>query len=102
MSKTKRYDKEFKVMLVELMLSGQRAEDLGKEYGVHSASIRGWKRSYLSNKESFTGSGTPSLTPEEKEIRELKKRLRDAEMERDILKKAVSIFSKNDRKSTGL
>lgn len=96
MSKTKRYDKEFKIMLVELMLSGQRAEDLGKEYGVHPASIRGWKRTYLSNRESFTGSGTPSLTPEQKEIRALKKQLKDAEMERDILKKAVSIFSKSD------
>ena len=102
MSKTTRYDKEFKIMLVELMLSGQRAEDLSKEYGVHAASIRGWKRSFLSNRESFTGSGRASLTPEQKEIRELKKLLRDAEMERDILKKAVSIFSKSDRKNTGL
>ena len=96
MSKTKRYDKDFKIMLVELMLSGQRAEDLGKEYGVHSASIRSWKRTYLSNLESFTGSGTPSLTPEQKEIKALKKQLRNAEIERDILKKAVSIFSKSD------
>ena len=96
MSKTKRYDKDFKIMLVELMLSGQRAEDLGKEYVVHSASIRSWKRTYLSNRESFTGSGTPSLTPEQKEIKALKKQLRNAEIERDILKKAVSIFSKSD------
>lgn len=96
MSKTKRYDKDFKIMLVELMLSGQSAEDLGKEYGVHSASIRGWKRTYLSNRESFTGSGTPSLTPEQKEIKALKKQLKNAEIERDILKKAVSIFSKSD------
>lgn len=96
MSKTKRYDKDFKIMLVELMLSGQRAEDLGKEYGVHPASIRSWKRTYLSNRESFTGSGTPSLTLEQKEIKALKKQLRNAEIERDILKKAVSIFSKSD------
>ena len=96
MSKTKRYDKDFKIMLVELMLSGQSAEDLGKDYCVHSASIRGWKRTYLSNRESFTGSGTPSLTPEQKEIKALKKQLKNAEIERDILKKAVSIFSKSD------
>lgn len=102
MSNIKKYDKEFKTMLVELMLSGQRAEDLGKEYGVHAATVRSWKRVYLSNRESFTGSGTPSLSPEQKEIRELKKQLRDANMERDILKKAISIFSKNDRKNTGL
>jgi len=32
----------------------------------------------------------------EKELRDLNKKLRDVTMERDILKKAVSIFSKND------
>ena len=96
MNKTKRYDEDFKIMLVELMLSGQRAENLGKEYGVHPASIRSWKRTYLSNRESFTGSRTPSLTPEQKEMKALKKQLSNAEIERDILKKAISIFSKSD------
>ena len=99
---SKKYDKEFKLMIVELMLSGQSAEDLGNEYGVHAASIRSWKRIYLSNRESFTGSGIPSLTPEQKEIRELKKQLKEAEIERDILKKAVSIFSKSDRRNINL
>ena len=37
-----------------------------------------------------------SLTPQEAEIAQLKKKLREAEIERDILKKAVSIFSRND------
>ena len=36
------------------------------------------------------------LTPEEKEVRELKKRLRDKELENAILKKAVAILSKGD------
>ena len=36
------------------------------------------------------------LTPEEQEIRELKKRLKDSELENAILKKAVAIFSKRD------
>jgi hypothetical protein len=45
---------------------------------------------------SFPGNGKPKQTPEEAEIARLKKALRDAEMERDILKKAVSIFSRND------
>ncbi len=38
----------------------------------------------------------PKQTPEEAEIARLKKELRDAQMESDILKKTVSIFSKND------
>ena len=36
------------------------------------------------------------LSPEEQEIRELKKRLKDSELENAILKKAVAIFSKRD------
>ena len=43
---------------------------------------------------AFPGKGKEALTSREKEIRELKKRLKDAEMERDILKKAMAIFSK--------
>jgi len=35
-------------------------------------------------------------------IYKLKKELADVKMERDILKKAVHIFSRNDGKSTGL
>jgi transposase len=42
------------------------------------------------------------MTDSEKEIARLQKALKEAEMERDILKKAISIFSKSDKKSTGL
>ena len=98
-------------MICGLLLSGQSAKTLSEEYGVDASLMRNkaawrWKKQHLSEKEAFTGSGEPSLTPEEKEIRELsrvawRKRLREAEMERDILKKAVGIgaafrFSKSD------
>ena len=39
------------------------------------------------------------MTDLERENARLRKELRDAKMERDILKKAVSIFSKSDGKS---
>jgi len=38
-----------------------------------------------------------ALTPEQKRIRELEKKLKDAEMERDILKKAMAIFSRTSK-----
>jgi transposase len=46
------------------------------------------------------GKGKKQLTEEQKELARLKKDLADVKMERDILKKAVSIFSVSDRKST--
>ena len=42
------------------------------------------------------------MTELETEIARLKKELKEMQMERDILKKAVSIFSKSDGKYIGL
>ena len=42
------------------------------------------------------------MTDEEKEIARLKAELKEAQLERDILKKAISIFSKSDKKSSDL
>ena len=62
-----------------------------------------WRRESLEHQEtSFPGQGNPKLTTEEKEIAKLKKELREAQLERDILKKAVSIFSKSDGKYSNL
>ena len=60
-----------------------------------------WKREYKNtNRPAFTGNGNIALTLEQEEIARLKKELKEAQMERDILKKAVGIFSKNDKKSS--
>lgn len=96
----KHYEKEFKLMIVELLDSGQSVKSVSEEYGLNDSMIRRWRREYNSNKESFTGKGIPSLSPEEKEITKLRKELKEVQMERDILKKAVSIFSKGDRRNT--
>jgi transposase len=41
------------------------------------------------------------LTEAEQELARVKKELRETQMERDILKKAVSIFSRSDGKYSG-
>ena len=43
---------------------------------------------------AFPGHGRQALTEQERRIKELEKKLKDAEMERDILKKAMAIFSR--------
>ena len=101
-SKKASYDKEFKIMLCELIKSGQSVTSVSKEYGVHVSSLHKWKHLYNGPKEAFTGSGKPSLTAEEKEIRRLKKVVKEISLERDILKKAVSIFSASDKKNMNL
>lgn len=96
MSKRK-YDKEFKLMAVELMSSGKTSIQVGQDLGIAPDLVRRWKREYQKyNEGSFSGKGTPNMTPTERELFKLKKELADSKLETEILKKAISIFSKKD------
>ncbi len=101
MKERKKYDKEFKLMAVEMMNSGKTSTEVGIELGIGSDLVRRWRREYERfNEGSFSGNGVPKMTPEEKEIARLKKELADARLDAEILKKAISIFSKKDRINT--
>ena len=102
MKKTRRkYDKEFKLMAVNLCDTGKTAKEVANELGIRSDLISRWRREYDQYKEgSFSGHGNENMTDEQKENVKLKKELREAQLERDILKKAISIFSKGDNKYT--
>jgi len=91
----KKYENDFKVMLIELLKSGRTAKELSSEYSISSGIIRRWKREYEANSGDFSKKRERSI--EELELKALKKELREVQMERDILKKAVSIFSKSDQ-----
>ena len=63
--------------------------------------IARWKREYSQYQEgSFSGHGRANMTIEQKELVRLKRELKEAQIERDILKKAISIFSRNDGRYT--
>ena len=88
-------------MAVKLCNMGKLPKEVAKELGVKVDLIRRWKRENSdSGSSSFPGKGRPILTDEQKEIQRLTKELREARLEADILKKAVSIFSKSDNKFT--
>ena len=82
-------------MLVELLKSGRKAKSLSEEYGINDGIIRRWRREYESKSGEF--SKKRELSKEEQELKVQKKELREVKLERDILKKAVSIFSKSDK-----
>lgn len=99
MKERKKYDRSFKLMTVELSKSRSDIKELAQELDISADLIYRWRREFLNKEEnSFPGHGIASQTPQEAEIARLKKQLREAELERDILKKAVSIFSRNDGK----
>lgn len=69
--------------------SGKPTSEVAEELGLRTELVCRWKREYQQRKEgSFSGHGKPALTEEQAEIARLKKQLREAEIERDILKKA--------------
>jgi transposase len=97
------YDREFKQKAVELSYTRGNAKEIAEELGIRPELLYRWRREHKKyQNNSFPGKGKPKLTDLEKENARLRKELRDAKMERDILKKAVSIFSKSDGKSTNL
>ena len=76
----------------------KNASGLARELGVRAALIYRWREEYSQyGKGSFPGNGIIKQTPEEKELSDMKKHIRDIEIENDILKKALSIISKSDR-----
>ena len=99
MKTRRKYDREFKQMVVELSYNGKDINSLASEMDIRPDLIYRWRRlAEIHKGASFPGQGNKIQTEEQKEIARLKKELRDAQLERDILKKAVSIFSKNDGK----
>jgi len=97
--KRRKYDREFKQMVVELSNARDDISVLAKELDIGVDLIYRWRREAEDHaEESFPGNGKQLLSDEQKKISQLEKELKDIQMERDILKKAVGIFSKNDGK----
>jgi transposase len=92
------YDKTFKEKAVQLSYERTNISELARELGITAPQLYKWRKEFEEfGEESFPGKGNLKLTPEQEKIHELEKRLRDAELERDILKKAIGIFSKSGR-----
>ena len=91
----KQYEKDFKLMIVNLVNSGRSVKEVSLEYDLNDGMVRRWRREQETKSGAFTRK--VELTKEELKIKNLEAELKDIRMERDILKKAVSIFSKSDR-----
>jgi transposase len=92
----KKYSLDFKIKAVELSNHRGIVKSVAKELDIPTDNLRRWKREY--NEGKYNSSFKPPMkSREEVENMELRKALRDAELEREILKKALSIFSKSDR-----
>ena len=96
MGKTRRkYDKDLKKESVEyLKKTGKSITAVAAELGIKRDLLSRWQREYDEHQEkAFPGNGNPR----EEELFKLRKELADVKEERDILKKALAIFSKEKK-----
>ena len=97
MARGKRYDEDFKKMIVELYTDQKKpASEIEREYGVSNASIYKWVEEYSPIK---TDDGTVTNN---KEIKKLKKELAQTKEELEILKKAIAIFTQKQKIKSNL
>ena len=99
--KRESYSKEYKIKAVELSNVRGSVVEIARELGINANLIYRWRRELAQNPDiAFSGQGVKALIEEQKELERLRSELKDVALERDILKKAVGIFSKSDRKSS--
>jgi transposase len=97
--KNRTYTKEFKLEALELLkTSGKSAAQLERDLGITKGLLLKWRDRYQVQE----ANGDPQLASSDMaaaqaEIRRLRRELTVAQQERDILKKAVSIFSQLER-----
>jgi transposase len=93
----KQYSFEFKRETVRLLeTSGKSASQLEGELGIGKGNLWRWKREFAANGENaFRGHGR--MTPDQERFRQLERELEIVRQERDILKKAVAIFTRPSR-----
>ena len=90
----RRYDADFKREAVQLYKkSGKSCLQIEKELGIGNGILKRWIREFAADSVySFRGNG--KMRPDEFAFKKLEKELTHVKRERDILKKAVAIFSK--------
>jgi transposase len=94
-NKRQSFSKEFKERAVSHWLNSDKtAAEVAANLGIPDAKyLTRWKkRMDKKGDDAFPGNG--KLSGKEAEMAKLKKQLKDTEIERDILKKAVGIFSR--------
>ncbi len=98
MTRTRRkFDREFKLRAVELSYQRDNIKALSDELEIRPELLYRWRTEFANDERySFSGNGNRKMTEEESKVVQLEKQLSDMRMERDILKKAIGIFSKSD------
>ena len=91
--KRRKYDAGFKQEVLKMIATGRPVNEVAQSLGIRENLIYKWK-SRSSQQPAAVGKGNSPIVPVPEEQQALLKRIRELEQERDILKKALGIFSR--------
>jgi transposase-like protein len=93
--KRRKFTPEFKADAVRLVTGGGKSiTEVCKQFDLNETSLRAWMKQ--AETDAGKGSSGALTTAERVELVELRRRVKRAEMERDILKKATAFFAKEN------
>ncbi len=93
----RKYDRQFKEEAVRFVTEGKRpVAEVARSLGIHENLLHTWKRKYQEDPTcSFPGKG--HLKPQDEEFKRLQKENANLKEDKEILKKALAIFSKHPK-----
>jgi transposase len=92
MVKRKKYSEEFRKDAVRLVQNrGSRSvDDVARELRVNTSVLTRWQRQYVTE----VSSSAVTAQVQREDVEQLRRRLRELEMENSLLKKAAALFAK--------
>ena len=82
--KRRQFDAEFKASAIQMVQNGRSVAEVSRALGIRENLLHKWR----------SGARTAPPLEEQTEIERLRRQVKQLELERDILKKALSIFSR--------
>lgn len=90
----RRFDKQFKLDALKMASQSDRSlASIARDLGIHANLLYRWREEFeVDSGNAFPGKG--KLKPEDEEFRKLRREVETLREERDILKKALAVFSR--------
>jgi transposase len=94
MARRRKFDRQFKLDALRMIEESDRpVAQIARDLGLHPNVLYKWREQFLEDRQhAFPGKG--KLKPEDEELRRLHREVENLKEERDILKKALAVFSR--------
>lgn len=95
--KRSRYSNEFKLEAINLVEEqGRKIPEVASSLGIGRTTLEKWVYQYRKEQQGIAPTQGRALTPEQREIQQLRKEVKQLKMERDILKKASALLAQDN------